>query len=528
MSGKIVTRSRLQSIGSSYYDASKSEDTRSQSWVAWPQTAEKEFTYWNRLQLLKKKRALEANLGFVGAMIEKVGRYSVGRGLFPIPQTKDVTWAEDACKKFDDWASNPIRCDAMGLMTVWEMQKWNAETYFGEGEAFTGLIKSARAGAPQLQMFDNGEMENRMGSPKALNMMSPGETTYWDGVKLNKSGRVLAYCVRTSDGGDYVDVQAENIIHICKRIRPGQYRGITPFHASENSAIDVMDIKGLEIASAKLHSALAMVFTKQSGAGVGSQGLFGALQQITQAAHSTNGVDAGLSGTYGPSTAPATGSLPGKNQLMETINSGGGMVHLKEGEDVKFLTSTRASTNTLDFLVFLLRDLSTSTGLPLEFLWDMSEMGGANARVSLADVQWFFDSIQDKINDAWNQRVWNWWCASMINSGDLEVPSDGNWWSVHWQGPPKLTADAGRQIMGDIAALDAGLGNLNLFYSARGQAWKNQTTQRIQEVKYAMEQCQAMGVPYDKVYPQKAGAPAAGGGMMGSSGGGGAEPSAQG
>jgi hypothetical protein len=111
-----------------------------------PLTARREFkSSRDRRVILEKVRSLEANLGLIPRMKGQVGKYSVGRGIFPIsrkPSTRQ--WNEAAATKFDDWANNRFVCDAAGAMTFWERQRFHAETFFGEGESFDVMISSSQ------------------------------------------------------------------------------------------------------------------------------------------------------------------------------------------------------------------------------------------------------------------------------------------------------------------------------------------------------------------------------------------------
>jgi capsid protein len=486
---KAVIRNRLQALGNTLYDAAKIDGQRSNSFLAWPQFAEKEFTQYTRETILKKKRMLEANLGIIGSMIKKVGRYSVGEGLYPIPETTDTEWNEIIREGFVEWATNPTVCDAMGRWSFFDMQRYAAENFFGEGEAFAALVNSAQVESPQVQMFDNFEVRYVGSSGAAPGSLEAGEFTYWDGVKLNRNGKVVAYSIQTTDGGGFVDVDAANMIHVADYKRPNQVRAISPFHGGANSALDALDIKGLEVASIKLHSLLGVVYKKSAGKGVGEAGLSGSLRELLQTATNPDG----------------SGEPTGKTAIAEDFFAGGSIAHLGADEDIKLLTSERPSVNLIEYLEWLYRDVAVSTGLPLEVVWNLSELGGVNARIMLADAQFLFDHIQKKIATAFCRRVYVWWVSVMINKGRIRACADPKWWHCHWQGPCKLNIDR-NQVASDISAIEAGLTTYQDYYSARGTNYKPKLMQRILEEKYKMDQCKLVGIPYLTVFPAKPGA----------------------
>lgn len=486
---KAVKRNRLMSLGNTLYDAAKSNGQRSNAFLAFPLFAEKEFTQYTRETILKKKRWLEANLSVISASIKKVGRYSIGEGLYPIPETTDLEWNDLTREAFIEWANNPSVCDAVGRWTFWDMQRYAAENVFSEGEAFFALVNSSIKQAPQLQAFDNTEIRYLGSIGSAPASLAAGESTYWDGVKINRNGRVIAYSVQTSDGGGFEDVDAANMIHVADYKRPNQVRAISPFHSSANSAVDALDLKALETSSAKLHSALGIAVTKLRGEGIGEGGLTGQLKELLTSTSNANGTE----------------TPTGQTAIGEEIFGGAGVVHFGAGEDVKMLSSTRPSPNIVLYLQFLYRDIATSTGLPFEVVWNMSELGGVNARAMLADAQFFFDHIQRKIATSFCRRVYIWWASVMMNTGKLPLCKDAKWWHCDWRGPAKLNIDRS-QVASDISAVDAGLTTLQDYYRARGADWKPKTTQRITEVQFRLEQCKLAGVPYLTVFPNKVGA----------------------
>jgi len=478
---KAVKRNRLQSLGNTLYDAAKVDGQRSNSFLAWPQFAEKEFTQYTRETILKKKRMLEANLGLVGSMIKKVGRYSVGEGLYPIPETKDVEWNDIVREQFVEWATNPNVCDAVGRWSFFDMQRYAAENYFGEGEAFAALVNSAQTDYPQVQMFDNFEV-------RYVGGQDVDGYEVRDGVQIDRLNRPKAYSIQTADGGNFRFVTAANMIHLADFKRPNQVRAISPFHGGANSALDALDIKGLEVASIKLHSLLGVVYKKSTGKGVGEGGLSGSIRELLQSSTSPDG-------------SPES---TGKTAIAEDFVAGAAIAHLAENENLELLTSDRPSVNLIDYLEWLYRDVAVSTGLPLEVVWNLSELGGVNARIMLADAQFLFDHIQKKIATAFCRRVYVWWVSVMVNNGHIRPCQDSKWWHCHWQGPCKLNIDR-NQVASDIAAVEAGLTNYNDYYSSRGANWKPKLTQRIVEEKFKLDQCKLIGVPYLTVFPAKPG-----------------------
>lgn len=501
---RAIERKRLQSIGNTYYEAAQQSGQRAQAFLAFPLTAEKEFSFFNRRTILKKKRYLEAQLSVIGALTEKVKKYTVGRGIIPMPCTLDETWNDQVTGDFIDWASEPNVCDAMGMQDFWEMQGWMAGSYFSEAEGFAALISSSQVDAPMLQLVDPGEVEYyaSAGIPPAL--LPAGQSAYFDGVKLNTKGKIVGYAVRVTDGGGdqgTIEVDAPNMIHFCMRKRPNQYRGLSPFAGVANSGVDALDLRALEISSCKLHAALAVSYEKIAGPAIGPGGFSDQLKNLLA-------TTVAESGQQQPN---------GQTVLGEDIFAGAMIKHLAPGEKLNLVSSNRPTVNTLHFLEWLYRDIAAGTGMSIELIWNLSALGGVNARINLADIQAYFDLIQGRLNSRFNQRVYIWWLSKKFQQG-YPMPMDPKWWRCHWLGPAKITGDAGNTAKALVQLLNSGFGTWAEFWQSLGKSWKPQIRQRILEVKYAKEQCALEGVEYTDVFPPQPGAAASQG--MGGQGGG--------
>lgn len=461
------------SAGGQFYDGALNTPQRS-SFVSFPLTAKREFTRYNRIEILRKIRALEANFGFISRLKSTVGKYSVGRGVLPVPQTNDEAWNEEAVQKFDDWANNRFVCDVAGAMTFWERQRFHAETFFIEAESFDAMVGSSFTGAPMLQLFDNSEIGGGY----------TDKDGFIDGVKTSTFGRPISFLATTQleQFGQLQtrEIAAIDMIQIVRRRRANQLRGISPFAPVVNLGIDVLDLNSLTTASAKLHEAMGIVVKQEKG-DAGKGGISGDLQKLV-----------------------SDGTI---TRVDERFHRGAAIQYLKTNENIEIVSSDRPSQNIQSYVTdYLLRMISNSTGLPVEIVWNMIDLGGATARIALADAQWFFDHLQDLLNELFNQRVWVWWCASTMNSGQLSKCKDVRWWNCHWQGPPKLTADAGRTMSGEIDGLHSGFNSWEDYYNrTQGRGWKEPIRGRIKELAWAKAECEKAGIPLEYIFAPKPG-----------------------
>jgi hypothetical protein len=113
-------------------------------------------------------------------LAKQMANLIVGPARFPIAQTSDQEWNELAEDFFDNWASNPILCDARRQSTFWARQRLCVTDDFRQGEAFVAKV-STKTAWPNFQSLN---------STRVLNVGKPPEGfELWDGVLLDSNGK---------------------------------------------------------------------------------------------------------------------------------------------------------------------------------------------------------------------------------------------------------------------------------------------------------------------------------------------------
>jgi capsid protein len=477
MSGIVITDRRGNAIqansdvgpAASGYDAANSSPLRS-TLGGFPTNSRVEISAFTRKQIVKKVRALDANLGFIGRIKQKTGQHAVGKGIFARPATRDEEWNQLALQHWERIAENPELHAIDGSRDLYEDQRLAAEAPIDDGEYFAALVRD-EAGNLMVQPLDVFEVDQPFGSDPAAG------PDWHDGVRIDDYGRALDYAVRELPGPFSAPaalsriVEAGQMLHLFKRRRPKQWRGLPMVYAGVNSLIDVLDLKSLEVGSAKLHSALGLVVKKQNG----DSGKKGVSNQITK-------------------------MLDGAGQITkvgEKFWQGAGIQYMGLDEGIELLTSDRPSPNLLAFMEWLYRDASVGTGLPIEVLYEMSKLGGANTRAVLEDAQWFFEMIQDSVVMRHSRPLYILRIADAIAKGELRPCRDPQWWICDWQGPAKLTVDVGRTADANIKLMRNGLATFEGFYEERGLNARTQHTRQIKHLSWLKQECEREGVPIE-------------------------------
>jgi len=457
------------------YEGANQSPARS-AFLQFPINSRKELDRITRVELLRKVRALDANLGIISRILQTTSKRAVGRGITVRPITQDEEWNELNRARFESWAGSPHVYSIDASRDLYEDQRYAVESLVGDGEFFEALTRTA-AGAPMVQPLDPFEIDAR-------------STPRWEqGIWTDAFLRPVFYAVRELPGppawspaqAGFRSVPSDSMIHLFRRRRAKQVRGITWFYSGMNQGIDVLDLRALETGTAKLHSALA-VTVKRSGK-LNKQGAFGKIK--------------GLNGE----TAVADDT-----RALEKIFGGGMINYLGEEGEVDLQSSQRPSSNLLAFLEFLYRDIACGFGLPLEVVYNLAGLNGANSRATLEDAQQFFDLVQDVIIWRHTRRLYVWNTAVAVKSGALRPCKDPTWWRASYRGPAKLTVDMGRTADANIKLIrNMALSHERLF-DERGQDAREEILSEIRFVKWAKEQCEKEGIDFNLLWEPTPGA----------------------
>jgi capsid protein len=454
--------------GVSGYDAATSSPTRT-GFIAFPTNSRQELNSYTRKELVRKSRALEANLSVFGRILRKLSRHSVGAGIFPTARTQDLEWNAKADKLIDEVGSNPGTYSIDASRDLWEDQRLAVETMLLDGEFFEVLVKGD-SGYPFVQPLDVFEVE----TPTGANV----NQTWEDGVLTNPQLRPVAFAVRELPKNVYGQVtdwrngQAINMVHLYRRRRAKQVRGLPWCYSGLNAGIDALDLQALESGTAKLHSALAVAVKKT--ARKGKQGAISKIQGNT--------------------------AEPANTNALEKVFGGGMINYLGEEGEIQLLSSDRPSPDLLKFCEYLFHNFAVGFDLPFEVIWSLSGLNGTANRAVLEDAQSTCDMLQDQIvmRHTRRWRTWRLWWA--MENGELPKCKDPEWWIASYRGPAKLTVDLGRTADAAIKLMKNGALSLERYYEERNQDPRSEIRSHLELVRWSMDEAERLGVPVEMIF----------------------------
>ena len=387
----------------------------------------------------------------------------VGQGIQPQAQTGSGELDSILEREWDSYARTPEVTQTMSMREV-QQQLASLPLIFGDG----GLLLT-RSGRVQLVEGD------RIGTDKAIypweqaNGQHVDSKRMIDGVEVNAMGRPLAYYIgRRDDNGGLVDVkriQANNFIFHKKRMRPSQVRGIPELATICDDLQDVAEYDELEMVAAKVSATLAVAVTRE------------------------NAIDFELA-------ARADDDPAAQLQHLQV----GSFQYLEPGENIEVISSNRPNSKALDYLIYRLRKIGSTLGIPVEFLlMTIGETSFSASQGMILLYQQTIENEQRSLTPALN-RWWRWkvgrWLAGLdgFNGEPVYFPPDVRAaidareidpYDLVWQPPGFRWINRAAQVKADSSYLQMGAISLDDVCATFGQDVETTLKRKARNIKTA-------------------------------------------
>lgn len=230
---------------------------RTNGWVAQSTSAASEIQ--SALSFLRNRsRDLVRNNGYAKKAVTEIANNLVGIGIVPTPLGDSHT--KNQLKKlktvFQAWADS-TQADYDGHLNFWGIQHLAAWCMAESGEVIIRKYTNPDAGAIfplQLQVLEADFIDTAKYSDK----LSAGGYIYY-GIEFNSRNQVVAYWLYDTHPGDNTGfattssrVPAADIIHLFKKERPGQFRGIPFGHAAMLRLKDLEEFEDTQLIRQKI------------------------------------------------------------------------------------------------------------------------------------------------------------------------------------------------------------------------------------------------------------------------------------
>lgn len=453
------------------------------SWVPnYVRDARFDITSFTRWELTRKIRYFEANSWLVQRLADLFEQYVVGcNGMGVMPASSDVEWNTRALPAWQEWCQMPDLCSRQNLGTL---QGLIARSWFVDGEIFIlktyGRDRPGRQAFPRIQLIES----HRCSAP-GNGFSDATKDNLVDGVQVDPTtGRPQGYWIRDGfSDSSWTYKDADSVIHVFEPSRPGQYRGITFFHAVLCDLHDLDDLQIMEMDRAKQASEIANIFETYSGELDPRTLRQGRLLNT---------------GATGANAANPDEDLEKRIAQYRTI-LGSRTIAVKPGESIKQMQTIQPSAATQWYWNHLTGRVCYGVGI-YQGLVTPTSIQGTVERGALNACAQFFRSRSQVIAGA-SARIYQHFMqwARYNDPRCYDAPAD--WANVTTVSPAAVNVDPGRNMLGTIAGLAAGTTTLHDEYGSMGKDAGAKILQRAREIgltkQIAAQVSKEMGVPID-------------------------------
>lgn len=348
-------------------------------------------------ELRAKSRDLVRRNAWANAALESFVANAIGTGIKPQSMLQDAATREAVQALWRDWT---IEADAAGVTDFYGLQAIACRAMLEGGEALVRLrYRRPEDGLPvalQIQVLEPEHL------PVTLNTTADNGNVIRAGIEFDRLGRRVAYHLyrahpedgmlapMSGDGGlTTVRVDAAEIMHLFRPLRPGQIRG-EPWLARALVKLNELD----------QYDDAELVRKKTAAMFAGF---------VTRLAPEDNLLGEGPADPHGVALA---GLEPGTMQILEP------------GEDVKFSQPADVGASYSDFLRMQFRAVAAAMGVTYEQLTgDLTQVNYSSIRAGLLEFRRRVEAIQHGvIVHQLCRPIWQAWMDQAVLEGALMLP----------------------------------------------------------------------------------------------------------
>nr|DAI87896.1 MAG TPA: major capsid protein [Caudoviricetes sp.] len=348
-------------------------------------------------ELRAKSRDLVRRNAWAAAGIEAFVANAIGTGIKPQSMVQDQTTREAIHSLWWDWCE---QADAAGLTDFYGLQALATRAMLEGGEALVRLrYRRTEDGLPVALQIQVLEAEHL---PTTMNRDLPGGNVIRAGIEFDKLGRRVAYHLyrshpndgllapMSSQGGmDTVRVDASEVIHLFRPLRPGQIRG-EPWLTRALVKLNELDqYDDAELVRKKTAAMFAGFITRMAP----EDNLMG------ESAADGNGV-------------ALAGMEPGTLQILEP------------GEDIKFSAPADVGSSYAEFMRQQFRAVAAAMGITYEMLTgDLTQVNYSSIRAGLLEFRRRCEALQHGvIVHQLCRPIWRAWMDQALLEGAIDLP----------------------------------------------------------------------------------------------------------
>lgn len=438
------------------------------TWSQIPQTRQR--------AMMQDARALYGGAGLVKGAVGKLADYAVGWAWHPRYTGTDERFRAIAEAVITDWLN---ACDVRGGQYDWRVGLRTACISIDrDGDCFAILTTDESSGGPRIQWVE----ADRIGQPTqagsrgqwALVPDLPTTRRYAGmkcacGVVFDDVMKPVAFNVLPNDGSSAIPyvwnlIPAESVVWFFDPVWFSQARGIPSISHGVLDFYDLQETVSAEKIAAKVNSSLALIEKNETGrVELGRQAIGAANQPTT-----------------------------GRNGLETQTFAQGLIRYIKTTGSIEAHKSDRPGSGWLALMEHLTRSAFAGMGLPMEFVWDSSKIGGAGVRSMVGQVQRVVETRQRTLYRPAMQCLL-YAVASYMERGDIPLATD--WYQWDFPLPPLYSVDMGRDSQNRREDFAVGIRSISNILAEESITAREHFLTRANDYLLAKQIADERGVP---------------------------------
>lgn len=364
-------------------------------------------------------------------------------------------WQKKTEAEFALWATRKHACDATGINDFYAMQQLALVSWLTSGDVFA-LFKqypvtplepySLRIHLIEADRVATPDYAGAMGPINTFGKTKDGNRIY-DGVEVDKDGRIVAYHIRNTYPLQYSSEPTEwkrvlaygeltglpNIVQVMSSERPDQYRGVSYLAQVIEPLLQLRRYTESELTAAVVESFFtAFIKTESNPEDMPFNEVGGDTEEV--------------------STDPNEYEMgPGQINIM------------KPGEDVTFADPKRPSSGFDAFTRAICEQVGAALEIPADLLLKAFNASYSASRAALLEAWKAFKMRREWFANDFCRPIYEAWMAEAVARGRIIAPgffSDPGiraaWLGCEWIGPSQGQLDPVKEITAEILAVGEG------------------------------------------------------------------------
>lgn len=461
-------KEKYKPVNMGYGDAGASHSKRSLKGFTASSQSPIEDIDANNYTLRQRARMLYMSAPIATSAIKTSRTNTIGLGLKLNPKVnRDILnlsaeeaedWEKHVKAEFELWASDKNACDSTGVNDFYGLQQLAFMSWLVSGDVFAlrqeekrtkflpyglrlHILEADRVATPgqysgQTVTFTEGKNEKN------------GNKIH-DGVEVNKSGKIVAYHIRSNHPYQYVGIEGEkwtrvlaygentglpNVIHVMNSERPEQYRGVSYLAPVIESLLQIRRYTESELTAALVESFFTAFVKTETDPSIMP------MNEVGQ--------DGAEPVSYDPNEYEMG---PGQINVMNP------------GESIELADPKRPASGFDGFVHSISVQIGSALEIPSELVLKEFNSSYSASRAALLEAWKSFRMYRNWFTSDFCNPVYKLWLSEAVALGRIKAPGffadpmiQKAWLGAEWVGPSQGQLDPVKEITAEIMAIGEG------------------------------------------------------------------------